>query len=397
MVRRSVIALLAGGALVWVAEPSQAQFVLYDNFSTGVIDPAKWQGFVNEGTFAGPTEEAHRMADSGALRVRLVSWGDDATDTGSVRSGNGVNIVQLGTPGGSGFITGLKAKVTVLSADAQDCPSNAETANPSLARTQVIGTFFNDGSSTGSSDRTGDILAVFELQKRKDGSTLLLAEINRCTNAACSPGSTPINVAGNPAVFNTDWTLNSPLTLRMVGNQVGGKFAFTVTDPLSLASETIPIIYAGTLTPAGPPVSDVKSLRLLHDVENCNGNRKSVSMDALFDNVNVRRVPAIVLGPTLDHCFFSWSDVSAPSNPATLFNIYVGTTAGGPYAKVGSVPAVSGQTSYGPTANMCGSLPEGQKFAVMTAQNDNGESVPSNEIPFALGVGGSLGIAVPAR
>src|SRR5215831_6740515 len=108
MVRRSVIALLAVGALVWVAEPSQAQFVLYDNFSTGVIDPAKWQGFVNEGTFAGPTEEAHRIADSGALRVRLVSWGDDATDTGSVRSGNGVNIVQLGTPGGSGFITGLK-------------------------------------------------------------------------------------------------------------------------------------------------------------------------------------------------------------------------------------------------------------------------------------------------
>ena len=50
-----------------------------------------------------------------------------------------------------------------------------------------------------------------------------------------------------------------------------------------------------------------------------------------------------------------------------------------------------------PTANMCGSLPAGQKFAVMTAQSDNGESVPSNEIPFALVVGGSLGIAVPAR
>ena len=50
-----------------------------------------------------------------------------------------------------------------------------------------------------------------------------------------------------------------------------------------------PITYATTLPV--PPISDLKSARLLNDVENCTGSRKSVVMDALFDNVNVRRAP----------------------------------------------------------------------------------------------------------
>ena len=289
---RHLITILAAlAALAWLTQPSDAQFVLYDNFEAGGIDPARWQGFINEGTFAGPTEEAHRLVENGSLRVHLVSWGDDATNTGSVRSRNGVNVTQLGTPGGSGFITGLKAKVTVVGADTQDCPTNPETAAPSLGRAQLIGAFFNDGSSGGAGDRTGDIIAVFELQRRKDGTNRIVATVNRCPNSGCTPGSNPIAVTGNPAALTTTWDANTPLTLKMVWNQAGGKFAFTVTNPVTLATETVATTYTPTITQGGPPVSDIKSVRLLNDVENCSGDRKSVSMDALFDNVNFRRVP----------------------------------------------------------------------------------------------------------
>jgi hypothetical protein len=286
MIRMIVAALVTAGALGWLVGPSHAQFVLYDNFEGGTIDPAKWQGFVNEGTFAGPAAEVHRLVVSGSLRLHLVSWGDDTSDVGSIRSRNGLNITQLGAPGGSGFITGLKARVTVVSADSQHCPANPETANPSLARAQLIAAFFNDGSSPGAGDRTGDILAVFELQKIRNGSNAIVATVNRCGNPGCSPGSTPIV---SPTTFTTTWALDAPLTLKIVWNEAGNKVTFTVTDPLTLSTEAVPIFYPATFPV--PPISDLKSVRLLNDVENCLGNRMNAVMDALFDNVNVRRAP----------------------------------------------------------------------------------------------------------
>ena len=107
--------------------------------------------------------------DNGSLHLALTSWGSAASDSGSILSRQGLNITQRGTPGGSGSITGLKARVAIVNARAQDCPSNLETSAPSRRDTQVIGAFFNDGTSTGPSDRTGDIIAVFVLEKAPGG------------------------------------------------------------------------------------------------------------------------------------------------------------------------------------------------------------------------------------
>src|SRR5262245_12322697 len=89
--------------------------------------------------------------------------------------------------------------------------------------------------------------------------------------------------------FTTTWALNTPLTLKIVWNEAGNKVTFTVTDPETLLTEVVPIFYPTTFPV--PPITDLKSVRLLNDVEKCNGSRKSVVMDALFDNVNVRRAP----------------------------------------------------------------------------------------------------------
>jgi hypothetical protein len=77
LARHAVTALIAASVLAWLAGPGHAQFVLYDDFSSGVISPDRWQGVAVEGTFSAPTTEVIRAVQSGALRLALVSWGND--------------------------------------------------------------------------------------------------------------------------------------------------------------------------------------------------------------------------------------------------------------------------------------------------------------------------------
>src|SRR5437762_8667856 len=248
IVRLAVSALVAAGCLSGLGGPSYAQFVLYDDFSSGNIDTEKWTGVSEEGTFDAPTTEAVRGIKNGSLRIGLVSWGGNASDSGSVRSRDGLNMRQLGTLGGSGFITALSAKVTVHIAEAQDCPTNPETDVPSRSRAQLIGAFFNDGTSAAAGDRTGDIVAHIQVQKERNGANRIVASVNRCPNAACTPSSVPLPLANNPAVFAATWSLDTPLILKLVWDDVNGKFKFTVTDPLTVATEPKSIDYSGTVT-----------------------------------------------------------------------------------------------------------------------------------------------------
>lgn len=286
------VALVALGLVAGLAGAARAQFVTYDDFSSGVIDPARWAGLSTEGSFDAPTVQLLRVADNGSLHLALTSWGSAASDAGSILSRQGLNITQLGTPGGSGSITGLKARVAVVNAKIQDCPSNPETSAPSRGDTQVIGAFFNDGSSTGPSDRTGDIIVVFVLEKLPGGVNRIGASVNRCPNATCSPGSSVITaLPANPATFALRWTLGQPLVLKLVWDPVVGQFTFTVKDPTTHATETKRIGYSPDVSDAAPPVLDFKSVRLLNRVENCASGRKRVQMGARFDSVEVMRQP----------------------------------------------------------------------------------------------------------
>src|SRR6186713_589520 len=103
------VAVVAVGLVAGLAGAARAQFVIYDDFSGGVIDPARWAGLSTEGSFDAPTAQLLRVVDNGSLDLGLTSWGSAASDSGSILSRQGLNITQLGTPGGSGSITGLKA------------------------------------------------------------------------------------------------------------------------------------------------------------------------------------------------------------------------------------------------------------------------------------------------
>jgi len=290
LVARRIIMLLAAAGLV-IAAPARghAQFVLYDNFSSGAIDPEKWANSSLEGNFSQPTAEFVRIVENGSLRLSLVSWGGTANNSGSIGSRQGLRIRQLGTLGGPGFITALSAKITALNAEAEDCTGNPETAFPARARALIFGFFFNDGSGSPTS-LIGNIAAFLQLQQDKDGSRSIAAFLLRCDVDSCSTAPV-IAMTGNPVVFTTTWSLNTPLNLKIIWDDANGKFKFKVTNPATAATETKSIVYQG-VTNAGPPTFfDTKQVRVQNTAENCTASRKRAFMDALFDNVKVQRLP----------------------------------------------------------------------------------------------------------
>jgi hypothetical protein len=91
-------------------------------------------------------------------------------------------------------------------------------------------------------------------------------------------------------------------------------------------------------------------------------------------------------GPRLNHCIFSFNEAAVPDNDLASFNVYIGTTSGGPYTFVGSylAPSPAGGASY-TTPNMCALQSQGQKYAVVDAQDTAGNKSPqSSEVPFVI-------------
>jgi hypothetical protein len=99
----------------------------------------------------------------------------------------------------------------------------------------------------------------------------------------------------------------------------------------------------------------------------------------------VPHTAALSIGPALDHCQFTWTDPNPVTAMVTGFNVYLAASLGGPAVLLATIAAVPQQTNYGPTANLCASVPDGQKYATLRAVNAAGkESAPSDAAPFAL-------------
>ena len=281
---------LVMGFLAVAPRVTSAQFVNYDKFSAGFIDPELWEAVTTEGTFNAPTTEVIRAVEQGRLHLGLVSWGNSTSDSGSTTSRTGLQFRQLGTLGGTGSIVAMKAKVTVLDALVQDCPANPDTGGAIRARAQVIGWFFNDGTSSGATDDTGNVLAGIQLAREADGSNQIQPFVQRCTTANCSSVITPPGVV--VPGFTKTWAPNVPLVVKILWDRAAGKFTFKVTDPATAATETHSVVYQGIVTDAAAPANgDFKMLRLQNSVKNCSTGRKQVLMHALFDAIGVQRQP----------------------------------------------------------------------------------------------------------
>jgi hypothetical protein len=250
---------------------SNAQLVLYDDFRSGVIDPTKWLGTDATGGPGNPTTEVARRIEHAKLELRLNQYGLNNSDSGT--SGGQVRLaVHNPAP-----ITTMQAAVTVLSGAALACPTNASATVRS--RAQIVGSFFNDGSSTGTGDRTGDIIAT--IQKVADATLgdIIQAVISRCPDASCS-STTTLSVQ----TFTTTWAPYHAHTLTLTWDAANNQFVYSAKPVLGRV-ETISLAYSQT--DSAPPGLNFKQLSVNNSAANCNGSRQHAFMDALFDSVKV--------------------------------------------------------------------------------------------------------------
>lgn len=272
-IRGAVPVAVAAFLLLGVPGQSQAQLVLYDNFNGKRIDPSKWQGgeFVIPGA---PHAETARRIEDGKLELSLTSYGTTLSDSGTAGITN--TRLQVTSPAA---VTTLQAAVTVMSATVNGCAANMMTAT--RARANLFGSFFNDGTSPGPGNLTGDIRATLHKVRDSILGDRIEAFLNRCTNAACSS-----TAQLGFHVFTTVWEKEEADTLRVQWDSPNNQFLYTVNPGLQ-GEETVALGYA--VPDALLPVFAFKQLSVANSVASCTTGRPSATIKARFDNVRVNR------------------------------------------------------------------------------------------------------------
>jgi hypothetical protein len=259
------------GILLVLPGVSRAQLVLFDDFNLPTINPDKWHGGEGAGGSAlAPNGETSRGIVDGQLQLQLTSYGETNSDIGFPPNG-GNQRLRINNPGA---VTAMQANVTVTSATVEGCPANPDRTR---VRAQLHGVFFNDGSSTGAGDQTGDVRAIIEKRRASPAANTIRAIVNRCIDPGCDNNETLASF-----VFVTGWTLGVGDTLELGWEPDNDQFLFAV-NPGTAGEETVALAY--TVSDANPPVFDFKHLRVQNNVANCTEARKSASVTALFDDV----------------------------------------------------------------------------------------------------------------
>lgn len=271
MLKRFVrlLAFCAGIFVVMLPGMGQAQLTLYDNFNSASINPDNWHGSQNQPGASAPITETSRRITAKKLELQAVSYGEDTSDVGTAPSG--IQALRVNDPSS---VTAMQVRVTVQNALAQTCAANASLAQ---ARAGIFGVFFNDGSSTGSEDETGDVRLLFELRRDSSGARIIRASITSCDD----PGCDNFTVVDSHT-FTTSWKVGVPRTLRLEWDQANDQFLVTL-NPGTAGEETGTLSYSG-LSDADPPVNDRKELRVQTIPVNCTASRTKASMTAHFDN-----------------------------------------------------------------------------------------------------------------
>lgn len=272
-----IVAAMAALGLVWPGTAS-AQFILYSDFGGSAIDPSKF--FVNDtiGGSSTPTTETLHILQRGRLRQLITQYGGVGSSSGRAM---GAGRLSIDDPTG---ITAMQARVIVTRAEAQACATNAET---SFGSAEVNGRFFNDGTSTGAGDQTGEISAVTRKVFDAVAGAVIEAGIFRCVDASCSATSSVVPVQ----TFNTGWAFNKAHTMTLLWDPANDRFLHSV-KPVFGPEETVILSYAGILpSDTDPPVLTVGTDNLVVRAltANCAGDRKRVVMEALFDDLMIIR------------------------------------------------------------------------------------------------------------
>ncbi len=182
--RIGVVLWLVLASLPLAPGPGQSQEALtvYEDWSGSRIRGDRWRG----GEVASGQEVLRELVATffggHYLTMSLRREGETDSNTGSRMSSTFLNFANPAS------ISQIEAQMGVMDVVVEACGANA---TPSEARLLIAMTPFNDGSSTGAADRTGDYNALVQAVRRSNSSDpagILRVEgrVTRCQNAACS-------------------------------------------------------------------------------------------------------------------------------------------------------------------------------------------------------------------
>ena len=322
MTFRPLIAFLMVAAAVSLPVPARGQALsVYDAFGAGELDPVRWRGYeyTLDGTssrtvalfggyddapgysgesFYGPSSigESRRRVLNRQAQVALTSSKrggfQGTTSHGKARAGLRMNHPGLAD---SALVTTLRASVTVAGVSAE--PPDPVTENCgwyNSARAQVFGHFFNDGSSAGPGDLTGDVFASVSLERRVEETSagpvvrdVVEARVGRCNTPEC-------RMTWEAILFTRTWTVGAAHVLTITWQPDADRFQFTVSGG-GVAVESRTVAY--TVADSAPPRGGAYDLRVESQPGFCGRTGEeliwqTVSIDARFDDVQLNSAAA---------------------------------------------------------------------------------------------------------
>jgi hypothetical protein len=319
----AVLALVAG--VVWNAPVHAQTLGAYDTFSSGELDPGRWRGYegvipstesrdanYNGGYHDNPTwdESPYGPSSVGEIRRRVVNGQAQVALTtakrggrqgggyshGMARAGVRMNHPGLAAPSDP-LVTTLRASVTVAGVSAEPPDPATETCSlNNSARAQVFGHFFNDGSSAGPGDLTGDFFASVSLARRVQYTSagyvvgnFVEARIGRCNTPGC-------RIHWKAVRFTRTWTVGAAHVVTIAWQPASNRFVFTVSGG-GVPTESRAVAYSAAADSA-PPRGYAYDLRVESQPGLCGDTVRqeliwqTVSMDARFDNVQLNSAAA---------------------------------------------------------------------------------------------------------
>lgn len=185
----AIVLVIFAVALNDPPRPAHAQPTLYDDFSGDKLDPDKWFGEqgVRPGEGQGGLELVRQIQDGSLLMSHRVAGGNPTMGS-FVISRNRLRF-PLAI---ANSITAAQADVTVTDFTVTKC--SVPPSGDSQVDAGLVEVLFNDGSSTGPNDETGDISLQLVLVREGhsiDPPDILRATAHfiRCTNATCTTGT----------------------------------------------------------------------------------------------------------------------------------------------------------------------------------------------------------------
>ena len=232
---------------------------LYDNFSSGYLDPSKWVG--TSICSLPSTFECARTVRGDRLILQAVSYGITTSDSGSLYDTSYLNFANPTT------INSVDVRVTVPKTVSVACVNNAIPAHSAFTLT---GSFFN----TGTGNWTEDVQAYVIIDRTASSSPGLTA------SAFLSTGY--VNFFGNVSLGSVSEGETVRVTLRWdaSGNQFVASLTHRGQQPIIAA---IPYTQANALPPAIPQVL----LGVRNFVPNCVASQTVAGMTAAVSQVLV--------------------------------------------------------------------------------------------------------------